>query len=176
MQIVELTVDLKIPDVTALTAAGALRRRLGYGDVLVELRRADYYRLSLLTDSEQEALQIARDLAENTNLFVNPNKHRYQVATGVHNCTVKVDDGAYAVNVLVTDPESGSGDGILGALQGRLGYGDNVADVIAGNLWTLVLRADSKELAEAVAEEIAVTRSRGEGLLLNPHYQEYEMW
>ncbi len=176
MQTVELTVELKIPDVTALTAASALRRRLGYEAVLVELRRSDYYRLSLATDSEQEALQIAEDLAENTNLFVNPNKHRYEVAAGVHNAAAATADGACAVNVLVTDPQSGSGDAILGALQGRLGYRDQVSEVVAGNLWTVVLKADSREQAEAIAKEIAVTESRGEGLLLNPHYQEYEMW
>jgi len=176
MQTVELTVELKIPDVTALTAASALRRLLGYEDVLVELRRADYYRLSLATDSEQEALQLAEDLAENTNLFVNPNKHRYEVAAGVHNAAAPGADGTCAVNVLVTDPDSGSGEAVLSALQGRLGYRDQVSAVVAGKLWTLVLKADSEEQAEAIAKEIAVTESRGEGLLLNPHYQEYEMW
>ena len=44
---VELVVRLKIPDVTALTAANAIRRRLGYADRLLELQRADYYRLEL---------------------------------------------------------------------------------------------------------------------------------
>lgn len=176
MQTVELTVELKIPDVTALTAASALRRRLGYGDVLMELHRADYYRLSLAADSEQQALELAEELAENTNLFVNPNKHRYQVAAGVHNAATVAGDGVWTVKVLVSAPESGAGEAILSALQGRLGYRDQVSAVVAGDLWTLVLQADSKEQAEAIAQEIAVTESRGEGLLLNPHYQEYEMW
>ena len=43
MQEIELLVTLKIPDVTALTAANTLRRRLGFAERLVGLSRADYY-------------------------------------------------------------------------------------------------------------------------------------
>ena len=176
MQTVELTVELKIPDLTALTAGSALRRRMAYGDVLVELRRADYYRLSLNAESEAEAVKLAEKLAEDTNLFVNPNKHRYEVSAGIHNSVAADQNGTYAVSVLITDPNSGAGAGILEALRGRLGYGDEVAEVLAGNLWVLVLKAESREQAETIAEAAAVTRSREEGLLLNPHYQDYEMW
>jgi phosphoribosylformylglycinamidine (FGAM) synthase PurS component len=176
MQTVELTVELKIPDLTALTAGSALRRRMAYGDALVELRRADYYRLSLNAETETEAVKLVEKLAEDTNLFVNPNKHRYEVHAGVHNSTVEDAEGTYAVSVLITDTNGGGGAGILEALQGRLGYGDKVAEVLAGNLWVLVVKAESREQAEAIAEAATVTRSREAGLLLNPHYQDYEMW
>ncbi len=176
MQTIELTVELKIPDVTALTAANALRRRLGYEDVLVELRRADYYRLDVTTDCADEAVAIGKKLAEETNLFVNPNKHQYNVAAGIHNSGAEATEGTYAVNMLVTDPKSGSAAGILSALHGRLGYGEVVSGVSAGILWTLVLKAESREAAEALATEITVTKSRESGLLLNPHFQESEMW
>jgi phosphoribosylformylglycinamidine (FGAM) synthase PurS component len=176
MQNVELTVELKIPDVTALTAASALRRRLGYEATLVELRRADYYRLSLNAKDPEQALAIARDLAENTNLFVNPNKHRYQLAAGMHNSAVSPPEGTQAVCVLITDPDSGAGEAVLSALHGRLGYRDRVEAVLAGTLWTLMLKAENQHRARQLAEQIAVTRSQGEGLLLNPHYQKYEIW
>ena len=39
MQTIELLVSLKIPDVTALTAGSAIRRRLGYEEALKELKR-----------------------------------------------------------------------------------------------------------------------------------------
>ncbi|HCU34080.1 MAG TPA: hypothetical protein DGT21_01160 [Armatimonadetes bacterium] len=176
MQTVELTVQLKIPDVTALTASNALRRRLGYQDTLVELRRADYYRLDLNVEHEQAALELATELAERTNLFVNPNKHRYSVSAGSAHPSEPREDGLWTVNVLVTDPDSGAGGGVLSALRGRLGYGDRVVDVVAGNLWTLTLRADTREQAEQLAEKLAVTVSREQGLLLNPHFQQYQMW
>ncbi len=79
MQTIELLVSLKIPDVTALTAASSIRRRLGYNEVLKELRRSDYYSLDLNTTDPQVANELAHELAEKTNLFVNPNKHSYEV-------------------------------------------------------------------------------------------------
>ncbi|MFO7946648.1 MAG: phosphoribosylformylglycinamidine synthase subunit PurS [Armatimonadota bacterium] len=176
MQIVELYVELKIPDVTALSAAGTLRRRLGYDDVLRELKRGDFYRISLDVDSEDEAVDMVQDMAENTNIFVNPNKHSFSVFAGHHN-SVAIDDSTdTAVNVLVIDPASGSGEAILNALQGRLGYGDVVKQVVTGTLWTLVLDVEDAADAKEITEEIAVTRSRQNGLLMNPHYQDYEMW
>ena len=65
MQTVSILVRLKIPDVTALTAANALRRSMGYSQ-LRELKRADYYRLELAVDSPDEAVALAKELAEKT--------------------------------------------------------------------------------------------------------------
>jgi phosphoribosylformylglycinamidine (FGAM) synthase PurS component len=175
MQVVELYVELKIPDVTALTAAGTLRRRLGYDGVLTELNRGDYYRISLDVDTQEEALELATEMAENTNIFVNPNKHRYTVFAGRHNAVTVPEAGETAVNVLVLDPAGGSGSAIADALRDRLGYGETVREVVAGTLWTIVLQADDEE-ARRAAEEITVTKSRTEGLLMNPHYQDCEMW
>lgn len=168
---VELLVKLKIPDVTALTAAGALRRRMGYGDVLKGLKRADYYRLDLAAPSTDAAESLAARIAETTNLFVNPNKHVYEVRSSAGGEAPSAE-GVYLVQVLVTDPTDGSAQGALGALQGRLGYEGKVSGLLKGVLWTLELEADSAGAARGMAEQIAVTKSREEGLLMNPHFQE----
>jgi len=174
---VELMVSLKIPDVTALTAANALRRRLGYADALKQLRRADYYRLDLAVDDADTALALGTELAERTNLFVNPNKHIYDLKVlETRGEQIASEDGAYAVNVLVTDPADGSGEGMLAALQGRLGYGGRVQGLLKGVLWTMVLVAQDADQARQTAEQITVTRAQDQGLLMNPHYQEYEIW
>ena len=65
---------------------------------------------------------------------------------------------------------------MLAALQGRLGYGDRVQSLLTGTLWTMALVADDAQQARQMAEEIAVTTAQSEGLLVNPHYQEYEVW
>lgn len=174
---VELMVSLKIPDVTALTAANALRRRLGYAQALKELKRADYYKLDLAVDDPDAALELGEELAERTNLFVNPNKHVYELKVlEARGAQIASQNGAYAVNVLVTDPADGSGEGMLAALQGRLGYGDRVQGLLTGTLWTLALIAEDAQQARQMAEEIAVTTAQSEGLLMNPHYQECEVW
>ena len=169
---VELLVKLKIPDVTALTAANSLRRRMGYADTLEALRRADYYRLGLDAASDEQALALARELAEDTNLFVNPNKHVYELRLpGAPAADAPAGD-SQEVEVLVTDPNDGSARGALDALQGRLGYGDRVASLTKGVLWLMELQADGREAARALAESIAVTRRIDRGLLVNPHFQE----
>ena len=118
MQTVELLVKLKIPDVTALTAAGALRRRMGFEGVLTSLARADYYRLELAVDTPEEALALARDLAENTNVFVNPNKHVYEARTGTQ-AAAKEGSG---IGALCHRPRMAAPGRVL-ALQVGMGYG-----------------------------------------------------
>lgn len=172
---VELIVGLKIPDVTALTAANAIRRRLGYADALEVLERADYYRIELDVPDRAAAEQLVREMAENTNLFVNPNKHTYEIRFPEDHGDGGADDGRYVVNVLVTIPEDTSGASILSALRRHHGY-TSVNRVDTGVLWTMHLIADSEEQARAMAEDITVTRSQGQGILMNPHYQQYELW
>lgn len=172
MQTVRLLVRLKIPDVTALTAANALRRSMGYSQ-LKELKRADYYCLELNADTPEQAIALAQELAEKTNLFVNPNKHVYEVWTSREE---KAPAQGKLAQVLVTDPNDGSAQGMLAALQGRLGYGDQVAGLTKGLLWTMALEVDCEEEARRLAGEMAETKSLDKGLLVNPHFQEFEVW
>lgn len=176
MQTVELTVELKTPDVTAQTAASALRSRMGYESTLVSLSRADYFRLAIRADDPQQAVQVADTLAQNTTLFLNPLKQRYQVQPGLHNSLVSDDAGTWTVHVLVTDDGNEVGKTILESLHRGSGVGAQVQSVVVGTLWALTLRSDSPEQARQMAEQMAVTRSRSEGLLLNPHYQDSEIW
>jgi phosphoribosylformylglycinamidine (FGAM) synthase PurS component len=172
---VELVVSLKIPDVTALTAGNAIRRRLGYEDVLSALNRADYYRIDVDVDDREAAEALVSEMAEETNLFVNPNKHVYELRSPDERGKGAGDDGEWLVNVLVTSPDDSSGDNIASALNGRLGYGE-VSAVETGVLWSMRIVADSEDKAREVAESITVTRSQSQGILMNPHFQEYEVW
>jgi len=172
MKSVALLVRLKIPDVTALTAANALRRSLGYAQ-LHELRRADYYRPDLAVDSDAEAVALAPGFAAKPNLFVNPNKHVYEVVTSHE---VAAPAQGQLARVLVTDPHDGSAEGMLAALQGRLGYGGRVSGLTKGLLWTMVLDVADEAEARRLAGEMAETTSLEQGLLVNPHFQEFEVW
>ena len=183
---VELLVRLRIPDVVALTARNALQRRMGYAGVLADLKRADYWKLTLNVASPQKALELATQLAENTALFVNPNKHSYSVAVVPRELRAAAataggkaaqrSDGPFAVRVLVTSPDDAGGEQACRALQDRLGFGDRVAAVQRGTLWLLSIIADSAAEARRIAEEMTITRRMDQGLLLNPHYQECEIW
>ncbi len=176
MQTLELLVSLKIPDVTALTAASAIRRRLGYDEVLKELRRSDYYSLDLNATDPLAANGLAQELAEKTNLFVNPNKHSYEVRSPQDRGGGPTpQEGLWRVEVLVTDAEGAEADDIQQALTQRLGYSEQVTSVRRGILWTLLLTADSAEEAREIAEQITVTTARDQGVLVNPHFQAWEI-
>ena len=79
------------------------------------------------------------------------------------------------MNVLVISPDDSSGEGIRGSLNGHLGY-PQVTGVQTGVLWSMRVKADSENEARKVAESITVTRAQDQGILMNPHFQEYEMW
>jgi len=172
---VELLVSLKIPDVTALTAANTIRRRLGYAERLPALRRADYYRLEVDAETEQAARDLVTDLAQRTNHFVNPNKHVFTVRMAQRRLTPPSTDGAFQVEVLITDAESDRASEIEQALANdRIAQG-RVKAVHVGVLWTLTLRADSPQEALELARDIAITRARNQGLLANPHFQSVQI-
>jgi hypothetical protein len=44
-----------------------------------------------------------------------------------------------------------------------------------GEVWRIIVGASSEKAALGDVEKMLVSRSRREGLLLNPHYQEYEI-
>lgn len=75
--------------------------------------------------------------------------------------------GAFAVSFMAYDLE----DGVSRLPSGH--WPGTGHDLLQAVLWTLVLRADSAEAASARAEEILVTRSRTEGMLVNPHMEGY---
>ncbi|HSG29564.1 MAG TPA: hypothetical protein VLA34_13875, partial [Candidatus Krumholzibacterium sp.] len=78
----------------------------------------------------------------------------------------------YACDLLVTETGTDRGPGYAARLNSRL-EGVEVSGVISGEVWRLIVRAADEEEARSRVEEMAVTRSRREGLLLNPHYQQY---
>jgi D-serine deaminase-like pyridoxal phosphate-dependent protein len=64
--------------------------------------------------------------------------------------------------------------GFAARLNARL-EGVTVSNMKCGEMWRLVVSAPSEREALAAAESMLVSRSRREGLLLNPHYQTYEI-
>lgn len=175
---IELIVSLRVPDVVAATAFRALKDRLGFSAGLHGLRRHDYHLFEITDGDRARAEGLARALIERTTMFVNPNKHSY---------SIKLDDrdlvpgmtfpeppaGVHAVSVLVLPLEEDDSDS-LDFLRRKLNE-PAVSKVTSGVLWELLIRAGSREEAEATARDITVARERTRGLLLNPHYQRYEL-
>jgi hypothetical protein len=80
----------------------------------------------------------------------------------------------YVLDCLIRERRGYREAGYEDRLNGRL-RGVRVSNMKAGELWRIVVSAASGDDALRTAERIAITRSRREGLLLNPHYQRLEI-
>jgi phosphoribosylformylglycinamidine (FGAM) synthase PurS component len=161
----ELFVTLRVIDRVALTARQTLSERLGYGEILADLTRQDYYRVAVAGD-ENDALGYLREIAENTTLFANPNKETFGVQPVQRPLS---HDESY---VALVYPREGLFDqSLCRYLAFELGY-DRVVAVGRGVAWTVEL---APGVDEKYVEEILVARERSRGLLVNPHAENYEI-
>ncbi|MBN1879627.1 hypothetical protein JW823_05910 [bacterium] len=169
-----LTTLLKTRDAIAATASYTLRHDMGYESVLLDAKREDYWSIELdYAVSPGDSVTIMTELAEKTKVFVNPNKHRYAIQPEgtIHSAPCPDNPGSFSIPVVISSFDDRAGTTAMQTLNDLYSVGKNVRSVQSGVLWTLVLKAESLDAARRIAEDIAVTRSRTEGLLANPHYE-----
>ena len=82
--------------------------------------------------------------------------------------------GLFAFDCLVRERRRDRESGFAERLNARL-KGAKVSNMKYGEVWRLIVGAPSEKAALGEVEKMLVSRSRREGLLLNPHYQEYEI-
>ncbi len=153
---------LKVGDPTALTARETLQRALAYGRKVEEVARSEVW--CFRWDAESDARGVLARLARETNLILNPNKHRLEIAVGDEALEPRGN-----VWVMVAVP--GEGEDLETTLaRHRLVEGAPPATRRAV-LWELSLGVEGEEAAD-LAAEIAVTRERKQGLLANPHLED----
>lgn len=196
----ELWVKLKVTDLVAETSWLTLTEKLDYGDVLFGIVRYSYWSMSAEGDSaEGIAGELDRALSMDS-AFINQNKHRYSLkvsgAAGDlsrkgdlasesdfplrreygsdKNNVPKAKMALYACDCLIREIGSKKDSGFEERLNGKLN-GVGVSGMKAGEIWRVIVGAESEGQAGDILEKMTVTRSRREGLLLNPHYQQYEI-
>lgn len=165
-----LTVALRSADPVALTAEHALTHRLGYSGTLAAVARRDLWRLRLEASGVAEALSLAGSWVTRSNVFVNPNKHVYELAASSGADRPGRTSGRTAWVVAWSEPDL-EGEAAVRLIQARFG-GSELLQVRKARLWMLRFSAsvDADEIGRR-AEEIAVARSRLAGLLTNPHFE-----
>jgi phosphoribosylformylglycinamidine (FGAM) synthase PurS component len=172
-----LTISLKIPDNEARSALEAIRVKMGLDDEVRDLTREERWELGVDAVSFDDAKAVVEKLVATTNLFANPNKHRYTLARadvpfGGPDPSVGADLADDEVAILVSDRESAEGDSILSAIR-RLG----VTDVRSARKWVrwrvALTRTPSPEEPDLLPliRRIGVATGRRDGLLSNPHSQ-----
>ncbi len=156
---IEVTVELLVPDTTAITAFHALER-MGFSR-LKKLTREDYYRFTADGDFDNVSSELGK-----VDIIVNANKHRY-TAKRPDEPFGESGNGLKTVRVLVQDTDDKDG-GLLSTLRERLGF-TNIKSVEKGVLWSFGFDAGTKEEVAGKATEAA------EKLLSNRHYQEFRI-
>ncbi|HUU57105.1 MAG TPA: hypothetical protein VMW93_07175 [bacterium] len=161
----EIFVTLRVVDRVALTARQTITERLGYGEMVEDLTRRDYYRLGVAGD-EDEGLDYLRKIVETTTLFANPNKETFSVEL-FHRPLSRERR-----HVALVYPHEGLFDEPLCRhLALDLGF-DRIVAAGRGVAWTIQL---APGVEEKYVEEILVARERARGLLVNPHAEKYEL-
>lgn len=178
MSYIRLFVTLKITDNTARTALYTVKNRLGFFSVK-DLRRSDFWEFSFPELTMEQALQAAERLVQKTALFVNPNKHKWRLETAdgsIKEQTTATIPASVSAAVLVCDLIDGKAESALDASRALSPEGEQPASLIRGVWWDLVFADLPLEEIRQAAEKIALTKSREEGILANPHYQTYQIF
>jgi len=153
-QEINLRVWLKIPDAEAATVKNTLVRRMGFADLLADVKKERLFSITVDSGDPQEmAGAFAKEL-------VNENKESHKVLID----ELKFDEGYIPVKVALKI-EDGEAISIRERLRNRLGFA-NVVDVKKATVWKLYLSGMDPELR---AKEIA------ERLLINPHKDAFEI-
>jgi hypothetical protein len=183
-----LWVRLKVVDLVVQTAWMTLTEKLDLGGELIGLARYAYWRMELDGPDTEKTLADVDRVIRMDSAFTNQNKHVYLLeaeggaSTGGlalgKDYPLMAEDGdmhgAYAVDCLVRELTTARDEGYRDRLNARL-ESAQVNDVVAGEVWRVLVLAKSERDAIEKVEALAVTRSRRQGLLLNPHYQQFEI-
>lgn len=155
-QKINLRVWLKIPDAEAATVKNTLVRRLGYKNILADVKKERLFSIEVDSGNPEElARSFAREL-------VNENKESYTTQID----ELRFEDEYVPVKVAL-HIEDGEAISVRERLRSRLGFG-NVVEVKKATIWKLYFDTLRPE-AEMAAREIA------ERLLINPHKDIYEI-
>jgi len=162
--VVEIIVEFKIPDTTAITTYHLLYK-LGYKN-LRKLSRMEYYRFSIAGDFREFTNKIVK-----VDVLVNANKHNYFIQKNVLSAKHFLGDdlsigGIMPILVLVKNdiPDKG----VLSVLKNRLGF-EQIKRMEKGILWGLYFDEGDNNSTMNISREIA------RRLLVNENYQSFEV-
>ncbi|MDD4856883.1 MAG: hypothetical protein PHD74_02115 [Candidatus Krumholzibacteria bacterium] len=186
---VELWVRLKVMDLVAQTARITLAEKLNFADRLRGITRYWYWGMEAEGADEKNIVEEIDRAIRLDGAFTNQNKHLYRLAAlggpargdlalekdlSLAGGTAAGGGNLYAFDCLVREKRPDREIGFTERLNARI-KGVTVSGMKHGEVWRLVVSASSEKAALADVERMLVSRSRREGLLLNPHYQQYEI-
>ncbi len=170
----QITTKLKAKDPSAVTVKEVLAHDMGYGEKIVSVGREDLWELETEAKDRESALMLAEDIAKKTWVFYNPNKHILKLGIKRED-TLKEkirDELRFTRTIRTRFKEDEKELSALKFLKETFKGADRIKDIKKYTLWQLEINATSEEEADRIADEIAVNRTIGQGLLANPGSQE----
>lgn len=164
-----LRVALRGEALAAISAYEALHERMGAHD-LASLERESVWEIELPAGDAAAARAALETAARETLLFANPVKERWRIEEG--SLALPEAPGRACVGLLVRDRPDRAGESRAAALRDAHGLAG--ARVARSTLWTLDLPDAGRDALLARARDLCVTTSRRSGLLVNPHFQDFE--
>jgi hypothetical protein len=178
MSCVRIYVYLKIPDNIVRTALQTLKRRMGF-TALTNLQRAEFWELDFPGLTPEQAQQTADRLISKTAFFMNPNKHRVRLDSSPHNLsqeTAMLIPAGFNASLLVCDSIDGKAESTLESLRALTQGSEQPQTLQRGIWWDVLLEESDPQRMQSEIRRMAITTSRSEGLLANPHYQTYRIF
>lgn len=174
-----IRVALRGEDLAAISALEALRDELGAQD-LAGLSREIVWEVETaeiaaggMTDAARAALRDGlQRAARESLLFANPVKERWVLEEGRLRLPAAAP-GRRIVGLLVRDIPDRAGPACARALDAD--WGLRGLALRRETLWALDLPDEGGDAAAARARLLGVSTRRDSGLLVNPHYQEWEI-
>lgn len=174
---IRLFVSLKVTDNIGRTALQTVRSRLGHPEVS-GLHRSEFWEWTFNRHDGDTARDQVDSLVARTALFANPTKHRW--VTESHKAPV-TDDKGYSspfgghAGILVRDREDGQAESTFAALSRFVPASEIPSTLTRGTWWDLTFENPSAVSVADVANDLAVTTSRTQGIFCNPHYQNHTL-
>lgn len=182
---VELWVKLKVMDLVNETAFDTLTEKLDFAESLLSLFHYWYWSMSAEGNSIEEILDEIERAIRIDSAFTNQNKHKYRLKVidgGARGDLTEQENfpriakhqGVFIVDALVRQKSADIDASFAERINARL-RGVSVSEMKYGEVWRMVIAAPNSSEALLAADRMLVSRARREGLLINPHYQQYEI-
>lgn len=171
---IQITTKLKGKDPSAVTVKEILAHDMGYGKKIVSVEREDLWELEAECRDRESAIKLAEQIAKETWVFYNPNKHLLKLEIKrEESLKEKIwKELSFSRTIRTRFKDDEKEISALKFLRETFQGADKIRALKKYTLWHLEINCASEEEAQSIADDIAVNRNIGQGLLANPESQE----
>jgi hypothetical protein len=127
-----------------------------------------------IADSVVDQVDFFRWMLEGTGILFNPNRDRHQIISTFDEFNRQAATPGSLVRWVMVWEGDGEQKELLGKLRERYGFAE-LERISLAKLWRLEIRAASALEADELCRAMVETKSRTQGLLVNPHSQNWKM-